>query len=100
MLRNNLLYLIVISLVVTGCSKYGFVNLNYPQEPLVYLPDDVKAIAVVNRSLTKEEDKGRKVLESIITSEVGGSDRLASDECIKGVYDGINFVIAECILCS
>ena len=89
MLRNNLLYLIVISLVVTGCSKYGFVNLNYPQEPLVYLPDDVKAIAVVNRSLTKEEDKGRKVLESIITSEVGGSDRLASDECIKGVYDGI-----------
>jgi hypothetical protein len=89
MLKNNLIYLVLITLVFTGCSKYGFVNLNYPQEPLVYLPDDVRAIAVVNRSLTREEDKNRKVLESIITGEVGGSDRLASDECIKGVYDGI-----------
>ncbi len=89
MLRNNLLYLIFLSLLFTACSRYGYVHLNYPQEPLVYLPDDVKAIAVVNRSLTKEEDKNRKVLEAIITGEVGGSDRLASDECIKGVYDGI-----------
>jgi hypothetical protein len=89
MLKNNFVYLILISLVLTGCSKYGFVNLNYPQEPMVYLPDNVKSIAVVNRSLTKEEDKKSKVLESITTGEIAGSDRLASDECVKGVYDGI-----------
>lgn len=89
MFRNNLKYLVLISMVLTGCSKYGFVNLNYPQAPMAYLPDDIKEIAIVNRSLTKEEDKGSKVLESILTSEVAGSDRLASDECLKGVYDGI-----------
>ena len=89
MLRNNLFYLILLSLLFTACGRYGYVHLNFPQEPLVYLPDDVKAIAVVNRSLTKDQDKNRKVLEAIITGEVGGSDRLASDECIKGVYDAI-----------
>lgn len=87
--RNILVYLILLALVLTGCSKYGFVNLNYPQAPMAYLPDDVKEIAIVNRSLTKEEDKGSKILESILTSEVAGSDRLASDECLKGVYDAV-----------
>ncbi|MBN1118753.1 MAG: hypothetical protein JXA77_16195 [Bacteroidales bacterium] len=50
----------------------------------------MKNIVVVNRSLTKEEDKKGKIIESIATSEIAGSDKLASDECIKGVYDGLN----------
>ena len=64
-------------------------SLNYPLAPEVYLPDEIHSIAVVNRSLTSEEDKDGKVFESIISSEVAGSDRIASDECIKGVYDAI-----------
>jgi hypothetical protein len=43
----------------------------------------------VNRSLTSEEDRNDRIAEAIVTSEVAGSDRLASDECIKGVYDAI-----------
>jgi hypothetical protein len=81
--------LALFSIAFTGCSKYGYVNLNYPLEPLVYLPDGVKSIAVVNRSLTKEEDKKNKIIEAIATGEIAGSDRLASDECLKGVFDGI-----------
>ena len=90
MLRSNSVYLILILLAFTECSKYGYVLLNYPREPVAYLQDDIKAIAVVNRSLTREEDKKSKVIESITTGEVAGSDRLASDECLKGVYDGIH----------
>jgi len=89
MLRKYFVCLILFFLLFTGCSKHGYVNLNYPQAPLAYLPENVQTIAIVNRSLTREEDKRGKVLESIATGEVAGSDRLASDECLKGVMDGI-----------
>lgn len=82
-------YFLLFVLAISGCSKYGYVSLNYPLAPEVYLPDDVNAIAVVNRSLIQEEDTEQKVLETIATSEIAGSDRLASDECIKGAYDAV-----------
>ncbi|MFH0758197.1 MAG: DUF6340 family protein [Bacteroidota bacterium] len=75
-------------LAATGCSKYGYVSLSYPIEPEVYLPDSVHSIAIVNRSLTTEEEKDAKVFEAIVSTEIG-SDFLASDACIKGVYDAI-----------
>jgi hypothetical protein len=80
---------LILAMVITGCSKYGYVRLNYPTAPAAYLPDDVHRIAIVNRSLTAEEDKSGKMVESITTGEVAGSDRLASDDCIKGVFDEI-----------
>ena len=75
-----------LALAISGCSKYGYVSLSYPQAPQISLPADVNEIAVVNRSLTPEEAKDRKMVESITTGEIAGSDRLASDECIKGVF--------------
>ena len=86
---KKVFYLLLIALSITGCSQYGYVSLHYPIAPQAYLPDDVNAIAVVNRSLVEEEDENDKVLEAIATSEVAGSDRLASDECIKGAYDAV-----------
>ncbi|MCK4745596.1 MAG: hypothetical protein KAT15_01100, partial [Bacteroidales bacterium] len=89
MMINRVIPVVIITMVISGCSKYGYVQLNYPTAPVAYLPDDVHAIAVVNRSLTGEEDKNNRLVESITTGEVAGSDRLASDECIKGVFDAI-----------
>ena len=86
---RTVLYIFFVAFTVMGCSRYGHVSLNYPTEPVTFLPDDVNAIAVVNRSLTRDEDENDKIIEAIATSEIAGSDRLASDECIKGVYDGI-----------
>ena len=93
--------LLVVALTITGCSKYGYVSLNYPLPPEAYLPEDVHSIAVVNRSLVEEEDVENKVLEAIATSEVAGSDRLASDACIQGAFeavkrmDGTDLIIPE-----
>ena len=93
--------LILVALMLSGCSKYGYVSLNYPQPPEAYLPEDVRFIAVVNRSLVEEEAKEDKVLEAIATSEVAGSDRLASDACILGAFeamkqmDGTDLIIPE-----
>lgn len=83
------IYIIVLAISISGCSKYGYVSLNYPQQPVAYLPEDVKSIAVVNRSLTKEENKKTKIIESVASAEIAGSDKIASDECLKGVFDGI-----------
>lgn len=86
---NRIFIVVVAAMAIAGCSRYGYVQLNYPTAPVAYLPDDVHRIAVVNRSLTAEEDENNKRIESITTGEVAGSDRLASDECIKGVFDGV-----------
>ncbi len=90
MKRNTLLSLMFIALIFSGCNKYGFVSLNYPVSPAVVMPEKVKTIAIINRSLTKDTDKKNKIIESIVSSEVAGSDRIASDECLKAVFDGLN----------
>ncbi len=85
-------YLIFTALFVvmaSGCSKYGYVSLTYPIAPEVYLPDSIRSIAIVNRSITTEEEKNAKVSEAIFSAEIG-SDFLASDACIKGVFDAIS----------
>lgn len=82
-------HLLLVALSISGCSKYGYVSLNFPQPPDAYLPDDVNYIAAVNRSLVEEEDAGDKLFEAVTTSEVAGSDRLASDECIKGAFEAV-----------
>lgn len=89
MKKYYLLAFVATTLILTSC-KYGHVSLRYPQAPMAYLPEGVDDIAVVNRSLTSNEDTDKRVIESILTGEIGGSDRLASDEALKGVYDGIN----------
>jgi hypothetical protein len=77
-------------IAASGCSKYGFVRLKYPTAPLVVLPDSIKTIAMVNRSFTKEKDKQNTIFEAVVTGEVAGSDRRASDECLRGVYERVN----------
>lgn len=82
--------LIAISLIIlSSCSKYGNVSLKYPNPPLVSLPQNIHDIAVVNRSLTKKDNK-KPLIDAIITGEVAGSDKMASDEAIRGVFDGLN----------
>lgn len=89
MVINRAIALAIGAMVIMGCSRYGYVQLNYPTAPVAYLPEDVHTIAVVNRSQSSEEDKDSRITEAITTGEVAGSDRLASDESIKGVLDAI-----------
>ncbi len=86
--NKTLIIITLLALAASGCSKYGYVSLSYPIEPEVYLPNEVHSIAIVNRSLTDEDAKDAKVFEAIMSTEIG-SDYLASDACVKGVYDAI-----------
>jgi hypothetical protein len=85
-------FLLILSFLASGCSKYGYVQLKYPTAPEAVLPSSIKSIAVVNRSLVPktDQDKHNAITEAILTGEVAGSDKLASDECVKAVFDGLN----------
>ncbi len=90
MKKQLILLILVAALVLPGCSKYGYVNLDYPLDPVVMLPDGINTIAIVNRSLIKPKDKSNTLWESIATAEIAGSDKLASDECLKGAFGKVN----------
>ena len=62
---KKLLIIPILFILISGCSRYGFVSLNYPQDLMIYLPDHIQKIALVNRSLVKEEDKQHKIIESV-----------------------------------
>lgn len=71
----------------TGCSKYASVTFNYPLPPQATVPENIKTVAVVNRSLTSKEDKPNKIIEAVLSGEIEVSDRKASAEAIKGVFE-------------
>jgi hypothetical protein len=85
MKKTFLLFLIVLT-GITSCKKYGYVRLKYPTAPYVFLPDNIKTIAVVNRSAKIKEDQA-SIIESIASGEIAGSDKKASSECLRGVHD-------------
>ena len=90
-MHKNLLYILLATIVLSSCSRYGSVSLNYPLNPKVMVPSDVRTIAMVNRSLAAPNSKAKlkNVLEAIYTGEVGGSDKHASEECLRGVFEEV-----------
>ncbi len=88
-IKKALMLLSFIVAVCSGCSKYGNVTLKYPTASEAVLPENIHTIAIVNRSLVKKEDKQNSLLEAVISGEIAGSDKKASGECLKGVYDGV-----------
>lgn len=90
MKRFTILPLFILLIALSGCNKYAMVSMNYPVAPQAVMPETVKTIALVNRSLTSKEDKPGKIIESVISGEIEVSDRKASEQCINGVLDRIN----------
>lgn len=76
------------SVLFSGCSKYGSVSIQSATSPTAVLPANIHTIAVVNRSLTINKDNA--IVESVLSGEVAGIDKYASDKCLNGVYDEIN----------
>ncbi len=89
MRKFTLLCIAVLALVLSGCSKYAMVSFNYPVPPQENMPDNVKTIALVNRSLTNKDDKAGKIIESVLSGEIEVSDRKASEQTIRGAFERI-----------
>lgn len=85
----TLIWIAALALVLSGCSKYAMVSFNYPLPPQENMPENVKTIALVNRSLTNKDDKAGKIIESVLSGEIEVSDRKASEQCIRGAFERI-----------
>ena len=87
-MKKTAFLFLVSSAFFSGCSKYGSVSVQCTTPPEAMLPANVHSIVVVNRSLTLNKD--RSIVESVLSGEVAGSDKYASDKCLNGVYGRIN----------
>ncbi len=85
-----LLILSAIAILLCSCNPYGYVTLNFPTEPEVHLPQEIATVALVNRSLVKDEDQKDRIAEAIASGEIAGSDERASEEALRGVFDQMN----------
>lgn len=56
----------------------------------ITLPADIKTVALVNRSLPDKKDRLRNVIEGALSGEALFADRLGSEECLKGVVEGLS----------
>ena len=48
-MKNYIFLILAFALMAAGCSRYGYVSLNYPIPPEAYLPEHIHSITVVNR---------------------------------------------------
>jgi len=81
---------VLLIVMLTISCKTVQISIQVMKPAQITLPSDVKTIAFVNRSLPDKKDRLRNVLEGAITGEAVFADRLGSEECIKGVIDGLN----------
>lgn len=95
------LLLAMITVILSSCSKFAMVSFNYPVPPQKHMPENIKTIAIANRSLTPKENKTGKIIESVISGEIEVSDRKASNECIVGVMERLaNNEDIRCVIAS
>jgi hypothetical protein len=78
-----------ILLGITSC-KTAHISIQVLKPAQITLPADVKTIAFVNRSLPDKKDRVKNVIEGAFTGESIFADRIGSEECIKGVLNGLN----------
>ncbi len=88
-MENSTLWVLLMMMLATSC-KTAQVSIQVMKPAQITLPSEVKTIAFVNRSLPDKKDRLRNVVEGAITGESLFADRLGSEECIKGVMDGLN----------
>ena len=88
-MKNTAICLLMFLIVITSC-KTAYISIQVLKPAQITLPADIKTIAFVNRSLPDKKDRVRNVIEGAITGEAIFADRLGSEECIKGVLNGLN----------
>ena len=85
---KTLVVLLIVMLTIS--CKTAQISIQVLKPAQITLPSDVKTIALVNRSLPDKKDRLQNILEGAITGEALFADRLGSEECIKGVFDGLS----------
>lgn len=87
---SHLLFvMLAASLFVAGCATQSvYMDVLVPAQ--INVPQEVKSLAVMNRSLPSKDNLAMNILEGFITGESIFGDRESSDHCVKGFTAKIN----------
>lgn len=88
-MKANILLGLMMLIILSSC-KTSQISIQVLKPAQVTLPAEVKTIAIVNRSLPDKKDRLRNVIEGALSGEALFADRLGSEECVKGVMEGLN----------
>lgn len=72
-------------LILTGCKTNVYLNVQEP--PAVFIPKDVKAVGVVNRTLTEGKNAILDKIESGLSLEGPELDYVGSTEAVQSCFD-------------
>lgn len=83
---NNLLYLLIVTLLFSSCGT-NIITMSVKEPARVVLPSDIKRVGIVDRTTTSKGDKGINKMDEILSLEWGQLDSVGASACLIGVYD-------------
>jgi hypothetical protein len=92
MLKNLLLKVSVplaSALLLISC-KTSYMTVDVLKPAHIDVPQEIKNVAVLNRSLPDKGEKAGNIIEGLLSGEGLFNDRLGSEKCIIGVVDLLN----------
>jgi hypothetical protein len=88
MAKNIKLVLLLAGIIFVSC-KSSYISIQVLKPAQITVPAEIKTIAFINRSLPAKRERVRNVIEGAMTGENLFADRIGSEECIKGVFNGL-----------
>ena len=83
-------------LLINSCAGIRNMRVNVIRPSLITISQDIKSIAVLNRSIPS----GKVALESALTLEKPAQDKELSENCLRGLTDLLNtsdrFIVKKC----
>jgi len=82
---KNIIYLLVVSVFISCGTSTVMVRVQRPAD--ISVPQSVKNVIVVNRSIAGKGNKVGNIIEGLFSGEGIGADKKGSEYCIKGLSD-------------
>ena len=92
MIRNltfKLSVFLVTVLSLASC-KTAFISVDVLEPARIDVPQKIKTVAIVNRSLPAKDQRAGNIIEGVLSGEGIFSDRLGSKQCVIGAVDLLN----------
>ena len=83
-------FLIIMACLIVSSCKTTSVSVQVLKPAVISVPPGIKSVAIINRTSPSKKERGKNILEGIITGEVPFVDKHASEECVKGVLNRLD----------
>lgn len=84
---NSLITIFLMASLIFGSCKTSSVYVQVLEPAQITLPSKIKKVAIANRSLPGKGEKGKNIIEGLLSGEGFQQDREASEKAIMGFVD-------------